>query len=392
MDQMIEFNGIKIHKNPPKYINEFSKTLLSKYYSSDETITAAIARPAVAFCAGDLELAQRIYSYVYNGWFMYASPVLSNAPKGSWVNGKFNMIGKLSGLPISCYAFDVPDTVEGQKETMKELAMLSVSGGGTGAHNSIRGTTNKAPGPIPYMKVLDSIIGYFRQGATRRGALAYYMDVQHPDILEHLRFRIPGGDAKRRSDNRQQFHNAINLTDEFISAVLNNTTYDLVCPHSGIVYDTLKARDVWQEILETRALTGEPYLLKIDLANRMLPETQRKLGLKVRGSNLCLTGDSLIEIKQDINSDSVLIKLQDFNDLYTLGYYKQVFVKSYEDNNVVWSLVTNSAKIGTTTELYEIENDDGSIIRCTSDHKIFTKNRGYVMAQDLLETDELVIA
>ena len=107
MDNRLEFNGIRIHKDAPKYINEFSHTLLSKYYSSDETITAALARPAVAFCQGDLEFAQRIYDYAYNGWFMYASPVLSNAPKGNWENGIFNLIGKLSGLPISCYAFNI---------------------------------------------------------------------------------------------------------------------------------------------------------------------------------------------------------------------------------------------------------------------------------------------
>jgi ribonucleoside-diphosphate reductase alpha chain len=230
---------------------------------------------------------------------MYASPVLSNAPKGKWLedpekNGAhywhrniFIPEEKVYGLPISCFAAQIPDTAKGQVEFLQELATLSMAGGGMGAHNSIRGTTNKAPGPIPYMKVVDAGIGYFRQGKTRRGAVAVYMDVDHPDILEHIRFRVPGGDSKRRSDNRQQFHSAINLTDNFIAAVKADLTYDLVCPHSGKVYDTLHARTVWEDILETRALTGEPYLMKIDLANRKMPESQKKLGLKVLGSNLC---------------------------------------------------------------------------------------------------------
>jgi ribonucleoside-diphosphate reductase alpha chain len=113
------------------------------------------------------------------------------------------------------------------------------------------------------------------------------MDVDHPDIIEHIRFRKPGGDTKRRSDNRQQMHCAVNITDAFIQAVKEGGTYDLICPHSKQVRDTLKARDVWEEILETRALTGEPYLLKIDEANRRLPDTQKAKGLKIRGSNLC---------------------------------------------------------------------------------------------------------
>lgn len=294
------YKGILINEADPAYITEFSRTLLDGFYKrSDESISEALARPAIAFCYGDLGLAERIYNYVYNGWFMYASPVLSNARKGSWVNdpekngahywykSTFIPEEKSVGQPISCFAFDVPDTLKGQKEAMVELADLSTAGGGTGGHISIRAVSDKSPGPIPYMKVLDSTIGYYRQGKTRKGALAVYMNVDHPDILEHINFRKPGGDTKRRSDNRQQFHNAINLTDDFIAAVQNDTTYTLKCPHTGEVRDTLRAREVWELILETRALTGEPYLLKIDLANRRMPETQKAKGLKIRGSNLC---------------------------------------------------------------------------------------------------------
>ncbi len=298
--QRIKYQGIKIHKDDPAYITEFSKTLLDGFYKrDDESISQALARPAVAYCYGDYELAQRIYDYVYAGYFMYASPVLSNATRGEWTkradldfvepwqDSLFSAQEKPQGQPISCFAFDVGDTTNDQVNVLAELANLSLSGGGTGAHMSIRAIGGKAPGPIPYMKVMDSAIGYFRQGKTRKGAIAAYQQVDHPDIIEHIRFRKPGGDSKRRSDNRQQFHNAVNLTDKFIDAVINDTDYDLVCPHGGDVRETLNARKVWEEILETRALTGEPYLLKIDLANRQLPQTQKDLGLKIRGSNLC---------------------------------------------------------------------------------------------------------
>jgi len=296
----MKYLGIEIKEENPSYITKFSETLLDGFYKrEDETISQALARPAVAFCYGDYELAQCIYDYVYNGWFMYASPVLSNAQKGRWekrpdldfvepwVDSEFVPEEKYHGQPISCFAFDVPDTLVGQRAVMDELASLSTAGGGTGGHISIRAVSDKSPGAIPYMKVLDSIIGYYKQGKTRKGALAVYMNVDHPDIIEHLNFRKPGGDPKRRSDNRKQFHCAVNLTDEFIKAVKENTTYNLKCPHSGEVHDTLNARKVWEQILETRALTGEPYLLKIDEANRKLPETQKQKGLKIRGSNLC---------------------------------------------------------------------------------------------------------
>jgi ribonucleoside-diphosphate reductase alpha chain len=301
MSNKYKYLGIEIDRKNPEFLSEFSKILLQDgdYIKGTETIPMALARPAVNFAYGDYGLAQRIYDYVYRGWFMYASPVLSNATAGNWYPDEsrdgahywhrhtFIPNSKPQGQPISCFAFEVPDTIEGQEDTIKELARLSVSGGGTGAHNAIRATTKKAPGPIPYMKVLDSAIGYFKQKGTRKGALAYYMDVDHPDIKEHIRFRIPGGDSKRRSDNRTQFHNGVNLTDAFIEAVLEDKPFDLACPHSGKVYDTLSARHIWEDILETRALTGEPFLTKIDLINRLLPETQKLLGLKCRGSNLC---------------------------------------------------------------------------------------------------------
>jgi ribonucleoside-diphosphate reductase alpha chain len=293
--------GLQIDRKNPEFLSEFSKILLQdgEYQKDGETIPQALARPAINFCYGDYALAQRIYDYVYRGWFMYASPVLSNATAGNWYSDEsrdgahywhkstFIPKSRPEGQPISCFAFEVPDTIEGQEDTIKELARLSVSGGGTGAHNAIRATTKKAPGPIPYMKVLDSTIGYFKQRGTRKGALAYYMDVDHPDIKEHIRFRVPGGDSKRRSDNRTQFHSGVNLTDEFINAVLLDTTFDLKCPHSHKVYETLTARSVWEDIIETRALTGEPFLMKIDQVNRRMPETQKLLGLRVNGSNLC---------------------------------------------------------------------------------------------------------
>lgn len=300
MSNKYSYLGIQIDRKNPEYIDDFSKTLLEGYYLRDgESVPQALARPATAYCYGDYELAQRIYDYAYNNWFMYASPVFSNAPVGTWKsdpeksgahywhNHVFHQEGKSTGLPISCYAAEVPDTAKGQVEFLQELATLSMLGGGMGAHNSIRATSQKAPGPIPYMKVVDSAIGYFRQGKTRKGALAMYMDVDHPDIREHIRFRVPGGDAKRRSDNRQQFHSAGNLTDKFIKAVLEDLPFELACPHSGKIFETVRARSLWEDMLDTRALTGEPFMFKVDLANRRMPATQRAMGLKIRGSNLC---------------------------------------------------------------------------------------------------------
>lgn len=302
--------SIKKFEHQPEYINDFSNALLDGFYLLEgETFNDAIARASEAFCYGDYELAQRVYEAAHKGWFMFASPVLSNAPVGKWktkvpdrewkdfeenplhksVSEGYWLGTKSAAMPISCFALEVPDSIKGQMEANVELAALSVSGGGVGLHNSIRATTDKAPGPIPYMKTMDAIIGYYKQGKTRRGACAYYMDVDHPDIIEHIKFRIPsGGDSARKADNRVQFHHAVNVTDKFAQAVLNDEDFELVCPHTKEVKEVVKARFIWEEILEARALQGEPYIFKIDTAQRALPQSQKDKGLKINGSNICI--------------------------------------------------------------------------------------------------------
>lgn len=397
--------GIQVHRKNPAWLSDLSKSLLieGEYVREGETIPQALARPAVNFCYGDYELAQRIYDYVYKNWFFYASPVLSNATPGNWYDdptkdgahywhhSTFIPLAKPNGLPISCFAFDVPDTIEGQENVLKELARLSVSGGGTGAHMSIRATTKKAPGNIPFEKVLDSSIGYFKQKGTRKGALASYLNVSHPDVKEHILFRVPGGETKRRSDNRTQFHSAVNLTDEFIKKVLGddpNRDFDLRCPHSKKVYETVDARELWQEMIETRALTGEPFMTKIDLINRLLPETQKLLGLQVKGSNLCLAGDTKITVLEgkdeppkEVNLDSVVGK----KNLSVLSYNEQTKKSEFKR-------ITNSALMSKKAKVMRLtDSETGKQIVCTPDHKVWTENRGYVMAKDLVETDVLRI-
>ena len=110
------------------------------------------------------------------------------------------------------------------------------------------------------------------------------MDVSHPDIVEFLNMRIPTGDVQRKAFN---LHNAINITDAFMEAVIDNKDWDLVDPGKGIVSETVSARKLWERIIEVRFRTGEPYLNFIDEANRHMPQSLKDKGLKIHGSNLC---------------------------------------------------------------------------------------------------------
>ena len=273
-----EYVGIKIDRTKDQSLSEQAKKLLTDYYQTKDEVSPqqAYARAAVAYSYGDMKLAQRIYDYVSDGWFMYASPVLSNAP----MPGE-----KARALPISCFLTYVPDTLEGLIDHSAELRWLSVKGGGVGGHwSDVRAVSDKAPGPMPFIHTVDADMTAYRQGKTRKGSYAAYMDISHPDIIEFLNMRIPTGDVNRKNLN---LHHAVNITDAFMRAVERDEVWDLVDPNEQDARDSMKARKLWEVLLETRYRTGEPYLNFIDTANRALPQTMKDKGLKINGSNLC---------------------------------------------------------------------------------------------------------
>ena len=274
-----QFYGITIDKGLDNNLTDFSLNLLKNYYmkNNENSPQESFARAAVAFSGNDSELAQRIYDYASKQWFMFSSPILSNAPEQ----------GKTSkGLPISCFLSYVGDSIEGLIDHSDELRWMSIKGGGVGGHwSDVRSNSDIAPGPIPFLKTADSDMTAYRQGKTRKGSYAAYMDISHPDILEFLNIRVPtGGDVNRKCFN---LNNAINVTNKFMNAVIAGEKWDLVDPNDGSVRDTLEARALWQRIIQVRFRTGEPYVNFIDEANKHLPQFQKDLGLKIHGSNLC---------------------------------------------------------------------------------------------------------
>jgi len=272
-------HGIEIDESRDRLLSDQAKSLLVGYYQKpdEDTPQKAFARASVAYCGGDMKLAQRIYDYASKGWFMFSSPILSNAP---YPNTKHK------GLPISCFLTYVPDTLEGLIDHSAELRWLSVKGGGVGGHwGDVRAVSKLSPGIIPFLKTVDSDMNAYRQGITRKGSYAAYLDISHPDILEFVNMRIPsGGDPNRKCLN---IHNAVNVTDDFMQAVVDGVVWELKDPNDATVRDRIDARELWERLLETRFRTGEPYLNFIDTANKHLPEALKKKGLKIRGSNLC---------------------------------------------------------------------------------------------------------
>jgi ribonucleoside-diphosphate reductase alpha chain len=185
----------------------------------------------------------------------------------------------------------VDDSLDDIVGTWTENVWLASNGGGIGTYwGGVRsigekvGNNGQTSGIIPFIRVMDSLTLAISQGSLRRGSAAAYLDVHHPEIEEFLEIRKPTGDFNRKSLN---LHHGVNITDAFMDAVREDADFELRSPKSGEVVKTISARKLWQKILELRLQTGEPYIIFSDTVNNNLPVHQRKLGLKVRQSNLC---------------------------------------------------------------------------------------------------------
>jgi ribonucleoside-diphosphate reductase alpha chain len=164
-------------------------------------------------------------------------------------------------------------------------------GGGVGIGFGIRSADDKSTGVMPHLKMYDASSLAYRQGRTRRGSYAAYLDISHPDIINFLEMRKPTGDQNMRCLN---MHHGINIPDAFMEIIERcmidesaDDSWKLVDPASNEVRETVSAKELWQRILEMRMQTGEPYLHFIDESNRKLPQWLKDKGLKVHQSNLC---------------------------------------------------------------------------------------------------------
>ena len=274
-----EYEGVIIDRSRDQLFDKLGLQRLKESYMREEEDSP---QQRFAFVSkkfsSNPEHAQRLYDYSSKHWLSYSTPILSYGRSKR-------------GLPISCFLNFIEDTAEGLVENLSETNWLSMLGGGVGIGFGIRAADDKSTGVLPHLKTYDASSLAYRQGRTRRGSYAAYLDISHPDITQFLEMRKPTGDQNWRCLN---LHHGININDRFMELIERcmqdpdaDDRWNLTDPHTGEVRDTVSAKELWQRILEMRMETGEPYLHFIDTSNRALPEFQKELGLKIHQSNLC---------------------------------------------------------------------------------------------------------
>lgn len=333
--------NLKAAGEAPEWLtDEGFKTLCGGYLLSDETPRGMYLRVARAAASYYDKLGTqafweaRFFDVMWKNWLCPASPVLSN-------------LGTTRGLPISCNSIHVKDSVDNIFAKAHELAMLSKHGAGVGIYlGDVRGRgesihgNGRSEGIIPWAKVYDSTIVSIAQGATRRGAGAIYLPVEHPDAPEFINMRRPTGDVNRRCLN---INHGLTIQDEWMRSMLAG--------------DAAK-REVWQEILKTRVETGEPYLFFADNVNGANPDCYKANNLRVSTSNICcLAGDTKVLTKE--------FGPRNIRDL--VGERVTIF------DGQEW-VQNESFEYKGQDELYAITLADGSVVEANGNHRWFVAN------------------
>src|SRR6056300_1154915 len=229
------YRGIEIDLSRDELFDKLGLQRLRESYmrEDEESPQHRFAYVSTTF-ASNPEHAQRLYDYSSKHWLSYSTPILA-----------YGRTGK--GMPISCFLNYIEDTAEGLVANLSETNWLSMMGGGVGIGFGIRSSDDKSTGVIPHLKTYDASSLAYRQGKTRRGSYAAYLDIDHPDILVFLEMRKPTGDQNTRCLN---MHHGINISDEFMSLIETcmtddnaDDTWNLIDPHTKEIVKKVSARD-----------------------------------------------------------------------------------------------------------------------------------------------------
>lgn len=345
------------------WLNEESRTFLSRGYitESPEQRIKDVANTAERYLKIE-GFAKKFEDYMSRGFYSLSTPV--------WIN-----FGKDKGLPVSCYGSNVDDTLDSILNGSREIGMMSKYGGGTSiylgnirARGSKISTGGTADGPVHYARMYDTTVDVCKQSEARRGACAAWLPIEHNDILEFLDIGTDGNPI-------QNLQYGVTVTDKWIEEMKAGDA---------------EKRKVWAKVIQRRNEFGFPYIMFKDNSNNNSP--YKELGLDITASNLCVAPWTEVDVK--LNGEEKTMPIIMLDCLFQYNLYKTLEVKSFnvETSKIEYKKVLNSAMTSKSAKVMKITDEEtGKSITCTPEHKVFTSNRGYVMAKDLKQDDVLVI-
>ena len=234
-----------------------------------ETVEQAIYRVANHVANGEEnDTLKEIYTELYYS-LIATKRFIPNTPTWSGAKTKLGQLAACFVLPISD---DMGKEPSGIFQTLRDAALVQQTGGGNGfSFSRIRpkgdrvSTSNGvASGPVSFLQAYDAAFGNIAQGGTRRGANMAVLRVDHPDIMDFIK-------CKGTEGKITNFNISVGITDKFMNALKNDSDFDLINPRTGKVWSTVKAADIFNEIVKNAHKNGEPGVLFLDAANRDNP-------------------------------------------------------------------------------------------------------------------------
>jgi len=291
--------------------------LKQRYYMKDENGQpiedwAGLSKRVANAIANNKNESKEFYNIIYNCDFLPNSPALMNAGK----NKDFSM--------SACFVLPIEDSMDGIFSAVKNAALVHKMGGGTGFDFSklrpegeiVKTTKQIASGPCSFIRVFDTATDVVKQGGVRRGANMGILRVDHPDIEKFI-------SLKEKEGTLSNFNISIAITDEFMNAV--KTDKDFHLKFKGEIKKTVKARKIWQSIIEHAWANGEPGIIFIDKINKH--NTTPLVG-KIEATNPC--------------GEQPLLPYE----ACVLGSIN--LAKHVKDNSINWKKLENTIKIGIT--------------------------------------------
>ena len=220
------------------------------------------------------EIEKNFYELLSNFKFLPNSPTLMNAGRD---------LQQLS----ACYVLPVPDSIEGIYSSLKNMALIHQSGGGTGFSFSklrpfgdkVKTTKGISSGPLSFMHVFDKSTDVVKQGGTRRGANMGILHYTHPNILEFI-------NMKQTPGVMENFNISVTVDEKFMNAVKNNEEYNLINPRNEEITGKLNAKEIWKKLVENAWQTGDPGIIFIDRINKTNSNPTPHLGI-IEATNPC---------------------------------------------------------------------------------------------------------
>lgn len=277
---------------------------------------------------------------------------------------------------INCYTVGIEDSLNGIYDTIKEMALIAQSSGGSGLNISnirpegaILSRGGTASGPLSFMKVINESANTICVGGARRSATIIILNVDHPDIEKFIT-------CKHGDENKAyQFMNiSVGITDEFMNAVEQDLNWDL--KFDGKIYKTVKAKDLYNLIIENSFKYAEPGVLNLSAINK---ENNGYYMYNINECNPCFTGETMIAVADGRNAVSIK-QLADENKeflIYSTKYKMKKWNRTPEIKKA------KAFKTG-EKEVLTIVLSNGSSFECTPDHLLALPNGTFIQAKDSL--------